>query len=253
VEGRDQARDRLAHHGLNHLVIEPAELGLDGTVRLSGRRLIHAREVLRVKPGATVKVGLLGGMRGRGEVLSVGEDQVVLEVKLDEHPPPRAGIDLVLGMPRPKQLKRVLAAAASLGVGRIVLLNAAKVEKSYFDSKVLDPAYLASLLRLGLEQARDTVPPKLFVRELFRPFVEDELDAFCGGARRLLAHGEATEPLARRAPGEHVVLAVGPEGGWTPFELELITAQKFLPVTLGPRPLRVEVVVPALVGALGPG
>lgn len=221
-------------------------------MRLQGRRLTHAREVLRAQVGATVKVGLLGGMRGRGEVVSVAPDAVVLRVKLDEHPPPRAGIDLVLAMPRPKQLKRVLAAAASLGLGRVVLLNAAKVEKSYFDSKVLDPAYLASLLRLGLEQARDTVPPKLLIRELFRPFVEDELDTFCGTARRLVAHSEASQPIERRPAAEHVVVAVGPEGGWTPFELDLLEKQRFVPVTLGPRPLRVEVVVPALVGALGP-
>ena len=221
-------------------------------MRLHGRRLIHAREVLRAKVGAVVKVGLLGGMRGRADVVSVAEDELVLRVKLDEHPPPRAGLDLVLAMPRPKQLKRVLAAAASLGLGRVVLLNAAKVEKSYFDSKVLDPAYLSSLLRLGLEQARDTVPPKLIIKELFRPFVEDELEAFCGTARRWVAHGPAALPIPRRAAGEQVVLAVGPEGGWTPFELELLEKQRFVAVTLGPRPLRVEVAMPALVGALGP-
>lgn len=219
---------------------------------LHGRRLIHAREVLRTRVGATVKVGVLGGLRGHGTVAAVSETELQLQVVLDEPPPPRANVDLVLAMPRPKQLKRVLAAVASLGVDRLVLLNAAKVEKSYFDSKVLAPGFLDGLLRLGLEQARDTVPPQLLIRPLFRPFVEDELDAFCADALRLLAHGEAAQPLARRAPGQQVVLAVGPEGGWTPFELELLQKQRFEPVTLGSRPLRVEVAVPALVGALGP-
>jgi RsmE family RNA methyltransferase len=219
---------------------------------LRGRRLKHARDVLRTRVGATVKVGLLGGLRGRAEVTSLDEEEVALKVTLNEEPPPRAGIDLVLAMPRPKQLKRVLAAAASLGVGRVVLLNAAKVEKSYFDSKVLEPGYLHGLLRLGLEQARDTLPPELLIRERFRPFVEDELEAFCGERRRWLAHGEATQVLPRRTPGERVVLAVGPEGGWTGFELELLEKQRFVPVTLGARPLRVEVVIPALVGAVGP-
>ena len=221
-------------------------------MRLHGRRLIHAREILRARVGATVKVGLLGGMRGRGEIVSVSDELLVIKVRLDEHPPARAEIDLVLGMPRPKQLKRVLAAAASLGLGRVVLLNAAKVEKSYFDSRVLDPGYLASLLRLGLEQARDTVPPKLLIRPLFKPFVEDELEQFCGTSVRWLGHADAVEPLPRRKAFEHVVLAVGPEGGWTPFEIELLQKQRFVPVSVGPRPLRVEVVVPALVGALGP-
>lgn len=237
---------------MNHLVLEPAELSTDGTVRLTGRRLVHAREVLHAKPGAIVKVGLLGGLRGRGEVLTRSEAELVLRVVLDEPPPPRANVDLVLAMPRPKQLKRVLAAAASLGIDRVVLLNAAKVEKSYFDSKVLDPAFLDHLIRLGLEQARDTIAPQVLVRDKFKPFVEDELDAFCGNSPRWLAHGEAAQALPRREAGARVVLAVGPEGGWTPFELELLQKQRFVPVTLGPRPLRVEVAVPALVGALGP-
>jgi RsmE family RNA methyltransferase len=237
---------------LNHLVIEPAELSEDGTARLTGRRMVHAREVLHVQPGTTVKVGLLHGQRGRGEVISACAEALVLQVVLDEPPPPRANVDLILAMPRPKQLKRVLAAAASMGINRIVLLNAAKVEKSYFNSKVLDVGFLDHLIRLGLEQARDTVPPHLLVRERFKPFVEDELDAFCGGGRRLLAHGEAAQHVPRRGAGERVVFAVGPEGGWTPFELDLLQLRRFAPVTLGPRPLRVEVAVPALVGALGP-
>ena len=221
-------------------------------MRLQGRRLKHAREVLRARVGARVKVGMLGGLRGRAEVVSVDELELRLQVVLDEPPPPRAGVDLVLAMPRPKQLKRVLAAAASLGIGKIVLLNAAKVEPSYFDSKVLDPKFLDGLLRLGLEQARDTVAPLILVRERFRPFVEDELDPLFVQARRWLAHGEASLPLPRRAAGERVVLAIGPEGGWTPFELELLQQRRFVPVTLGERPLRVEVAMPALVGALGP-
>lgn len=237
---------------MNHFVIEPAELEADGTVRLRGRRLIHAREVLHARAGSTVKVGVLGGKRGRGEVIASSDEELVLKAVLDEPPPPRANVDLVLAMPRPKQLKRVLAAAASMGLDRIVLLNAAKVEKSYFDSKVLDATFLDHLIRLGLEQARDTVPPQLLVRERFKPFVEDELDAFCGTAARWLAHGEAARAIPRRAEGERVVIAVGPEGGWTPFELELLEKQRFVPVTLGTRPLRVEVAVPALVGAVGP-
>lgn len=208
--------------------------------------------MLHARAGSTVKVGVLHGNRGTAEVVGASEVELVLKATLNEPPPPRANADLVLAMPRPKQLKRVLAGAASMGVNRVVLLNAAKVEKSYFDSKVLDPAFLGHLVRLGLEQARDTVPPELIVKERFRPFVEDELDGWCGpDALRLLAHGESADAVPRRAAGQRAVLAVGPEGGWTPFELDLLQKVRFRPVTLGPRPLRVEVAVPALLGALG--
>src|SRR6185436_4086829 len=98
-----------------------------------------------------------GGLTGWGEVVRSAPDELELRVQLTDPPPPRARCDLVLAIPRPKALKKVLPAAASLGVGRIVLVNAARVEKSYFDSKVLAPAFLEELLVLGLEQARDTV------------------------------------------------------------------------------------------------
>ncbi len=176
-----------------------------------------------------------------------------LRVCLTEPPPPRAGVDLLLAIPRPKALKRVLPAVAQLGVDRVVLVNAARVEKSYFDSKVLAPAFVEELLLQGLEQARDTRRPEVLVRERFRPFVEDELeDLFGTGALRLLPHPPARQPLhhvgVQRAP--RVVLAVGPDGGWVPFEAELLEAQGFRPFSLGPRVLRVETAVPVLLGQL---
>jgi RsmE family RNA methyltransferase len=162
-------------------------------------------------------------------------------------------VDLLLAIPRPKALKRVLPAVAQLGVDRVVLVNAARVEKSYFDSKVLAPDFVEELLLQGLEQARDTRLPEVLVRERFRPFVEDELDAVFGtGAIRLLPHPPAQQPLtqvgARTAP--RVVLAIGPDGGWVPFEAELLEAHGFRPFSLGPRILRVETAVPVLLGQL---
>ncbi|RKH05218.1 16S rRNA (uracil(1498)-N(3))-methyltransferase, partial [Corallococcus sp. CA053C] len=163
----------------------------------------------------------------------------------------RAGVDLLLAIPRPKALKKVLPAVASLGVDRVVLVNAARVEKSYFDSKVLDGAFVRELLIQGLEQARDTRPPEVLVRERFRPFVEDELDAIFGtDALRLLPHPPARQPLqaAGVAEARRVVLAIGPDGGWVPFEAELLEAHGFQPFSLGPRILRVETAVPVLLG-----
>lgn len=235
---------------MNQLLLEPEELGSNGEVVLSGRRLTHAREVLRADAGRTLKVGVRGGQRGTGTVLRTDERGLWLQVVLGEPPPQRPGVDLLLALPRPKALKKVLPAVASLGVDRVVLLNAAKVDKSYFSSPVL--AEVGALLDLGLEQARDTRAPEVLVRERFRPFVEDELPAFCATATcRRVAHPGPT-PWTPRTGGERAVLAIGPEGGWVPFELELLAAQGFTVAALGERPLRVEVAVPALLAALGP-
>jgi RsmE family RNA methyltransferase len=171
---------------------------------------------------------------------------LVLRFEPREEPPPRAGIDLLLALPRPKALRKVLPAVASLGVDRVVLLNAARVEKSFWGASALAEA--RELMLLGLEQARDTRLPELLVRERFRPFVEDELDALLSGMPRLLAHPDAPALAAR--PAGRFALAIGPEGGWVPFELELLKAYGFTLFSLGPRPLRVEVAVPYALGAL---
>lgn len=236
---------------MNLLLLLDDDFQADGTVRLTGRRAQHAREVLRAEPGEVLRVGRLAGLVGTGEVLENTPGLLRLSVTLTEPPPPRAGVDLLLAIPRPKALKRVLPAVASLGVDRVVLVNAARVEKSYFDSKVLAEDFVGELLLQGLEQARDTRLPEVLVRERFRPFVEDELDGLFGpDALRLLPHPPARQHLTQvgvgRAP--RVVLAVGPDGGWVPFEVELLQAHGFHPFSLGPRVLRVETAVPVLLG-----
>jgi RsmE family RNA methyltransferase len=173
-----------------------------------------------------------------------------LRVVLDTDPPPRAGVSLVLAIPRPKALRRVIPAVASLGVDRVVLVNAARVEKSYFDSSILDAATLDALIDLGLEQARDTRPPLIEIRERFRPFVEDELDAWAGESARFVPHPAAAAVLTRVEPGRPVVLAIGPDGGWVPFEITLLERCGFVPVSVGPRVLRVEVAVSYILGRL---
>ena len=236
---------------MNLLLLLDEDFLPDGTARLTGRRAQHAREVLRAEPGETLRVGRLGGLVGTGEVLENTPGVLHLRVALSEPPPVRAGVDLLLAIPRPKALKKVLPAVASLGVDRVVLVNAARVEKSYFDSKVLAPEFIQELLLQGLEQARDTRLPEVLVRERFRPFVEDELDTVFGrDALRLLPHPPASQPLtaAGVAMAPRVVLAIGPDGGWVPFEAELLEAQGFHPFTLGPRILRVETAVPVLLG-----
>ncbi len=236
---------------MNLLLLEPSEVSPDGTARLVGKRLQHAREVLQLTAGDTLRVGVLGGLCGTATVLEKSPSAWTIQVTVTEPPPPRAGVDLLLAIPRPKALKKVLPAIASLGINRLVLLNAARVEKSYFQSKVLEGDFVEALLHAGLEQGRDTVKPELLVKDRFKPFVEDELDAFCGSALRLLPHLGAEAVMPRRKTGERAVLAIGPEGGWVPFEVDLLVSKGFLPVSLGPRPLRVEVAIPALLGALG--
>jgi RsmE family RNA methyltransferase len=238
---------------MNLLLLEPGELLPDGTARLSGRRLQHAKEVLQAQASDQIRVGVRGGNTGVAEVLSIDERELVLRPKLSEPPPERPGIDLLLGFPRPKALNRILPALASFGVDRIALINGATVEKSYFASPLIEAESVTALFSLGMEQSRDTVAPQLSVHKRFKPFIEDELDSLFPAAHRVVAHpGPPTnrELLTRGSETPRTLLAAGPDGGWVRFELDLLASRGFRQISLGARPLRTEIAIPALLGAL---
>jgi RsmE family RNA methyltransferase len=205
--------------------------------------------VLRALPGERIRVGVLGGLAGEGEVKAVDRGEIRLAVTLDSPPPPPSPVSLLLALPRPKILRKVLQAAAAMGVKRVALIGSYRVEKSYFASPLLEPSAIHDQLVLGLEQGRDTVPPVVTVNRYFKPFVEDSLDAAFPGMERLLAHLDGAAPIEALAPaGDRAVVAIGPEGGWTAYEAEALRARGFRPYSMGPRPLRVDQAVPFAVG-----
>ena len=236
---------------MNTLLLTVEELaGAPGRVRLApDRRVAHVRSVHRAAPGDTLPVGVLGGRMGTGTIVRLDDDGLELDVALDRDPPAPLPLVLVLALPRPKVMRRVLQGIATLGVKRLVLVASWRVEKSYWESPVLGDAALRRELVLGLEQGCDTVLPTVTLRRRFKPFVEDELAALAAGSRRLLAHPPAPAECPR-AVAMPVTLAIGPDGGFTDYEVGALAAAGFEPVSLGPRVLRVEQVVPALVGRL---
>jgi RsmE family RNA methyltransferase len=218
-------------------------------VRIEGRRLKHVLEVHRASPGDELCVGMLGGERGKGKITALSRNSLEMDVQLGLAPPPALPVTLILALPRPKVLRRTLITASSMGVKKIILINSYRVEKSFWQSPVLKKENIEKQLILGLEQARDTVMPEVIARPLFKPFVEDELPAIIKKTIPLLAHPHASAPCPRGLERD-AALAVGPEGGFIPYEVEKFTACGFLPVRMGERILSVESAVPALLSRL---
>lgn len=218
-------------------------------VRLAGRRLEHVTHVHRAAVGDALVVGVAGGRIGRGEITRLDRDALEMRVTLTDEAPPALSLTLVLALPRPKVLNRVIAGATSLGVKRIVLCNAWRVEKSYWKSPRVSEENLRAQSVLGLEQARDTTLPSIELRRFFRTFVEEELPAIANGTMALVAHPHTTD-LCPRAVDGPVTLVIGPEGGFIDAEVASLAKIGFAPISLGPRILRVETAVPSLIARL---
>lgn len=234
---------------MNLLLLQPDDFLTPDLVRIFGRRHRHLTDTLHVEPGQTLRAGLLDGQLGTARVAACTASHTELSVQLDAPPPAPVPVTLLLALPRPKAVRRVLQGITACGIKRIVLLNTARVEKSYWQSPFLTTDAIREQLLLGLEQAMDTQLPAVALRPRFRPFVEDELPALAAGSRRLVAHPGSAAPCPCAIPGP-VTLAVGPEGGFVPFEADLLMRQGFEGIHLGPRLLRVETAIPALLGRL---
>lgn len=234
---------------MNLLLLEEADFIAADRVALRDRRLVHMQEVHRVAVGDSLRVGRIGGLMGSARVLHLQAGEAQLQVSLDQPPPAKLPLTLVLALPRPKMLRRVLQTVATMGVPRLVLVNSYRVEKSFWQTPFLEPEAIREQLVLGLEQTRDTVLPEVIIEKRFKPFVEDRLPGISTGTLGLVGH-PGDYPACPRAVDEPVTLAIGPEGGWIPYEIDLLGKSGLQPVQLGERILRVETAVTALLARL---
>lgn len=217
----------------------------DDVALVRGRRAEHIARVHRAAEGETLVIGIANGRIGSGTITKMTEESVALRVTLDREPPAPLPLTLILALPRPKVLNRVIASATSLGVKEIHLINAWRVEKSYWKSPKLTDENLREQCIAGLEQARDTVFPRITLHRFFRQFVE----GFSSEAMKLVAHPHASTGCPRNL-NVPVVLAIGPEGGFIAEEIASFERKGFRTVTMGERILRVETAVAALIARL---
>lgn len=220
-----------------------------GIARIVGRRRRHADEILKASPGDVLRVGLIGGRLGEADVLRLDQDGLELQVRLERDPPAKRRLTLVLALPRPPVFRRLLSTVASLGIARLLVVGTARTEKSFWQSHVIEPDEIRERFVLGLEQARDSVLPEVSIHRYFEELVADVLPPLLDRSRGVMAHPGATSPCPH-AVDEELTLFVGPEGGFVDYEVERLGKIGFEAVHLGARVMRVEPVVPLLVGRL---
>ncbi len=212
-------------------------------LKITGQKYEHIRHVQEFSNGDTLRIGLINGKQGLGKITSINLDSISITGSLDKESPTPARCKVIFAMPRPIMLKRILVDIAMLGIKEIVLLGSSHVQKSYWASKLFEHNGLEQCLLKGLEQVCDTQMPKVTLEKRFKPFVEDRLLGFSAFHNEesdiILAHPNADKicPQPARRP---FTLIIGPENGFTPYEVSLLEENGATAYTVGERHLRVE-------------
>lgn len=236
---------------MNIILLKDADFVSETKARLTGRIYNHVVKVLKSTPGTSLKIGRLNGPLGRGVVERLDSGVLELRCEFDVESPPRSKTKLVVALPRPQTLKKVLFEGTTLGVEHFVFVKAARTEKSYLQTKVLKNENFREYLHLGLEQCIDTWEPRVTVFESFKEFLRFSEEGFGVDSLKILADPHGGCPIDRIRPRcRPVALAIGPEGGWLPFECEQFVELGFERVTFGKRILRVETATTALLSQL---
>ena len=254
---------------MNRILFEKDEI-VDGIATFGGARAEHVMNVLHGEVGQVLKTGEIDGPIGTSKIVNIsGTGILPVQREKDtssfgrtgETPVPQDGgcslcvtvrcrhdadsirpwVDLILAPPRPRVMKRLLPQLATMGVGRIFLVGAKKVEKDFWGATLLKPENYRPLLIDGLMQAGTSILPTLETRRNFRKFVKEEVDGLWLNAKRIVAHPYGAQSTAvdgnRQQP---LLLAIGPEGGWTDEEVALLEEHGFARYSLGSRILRTD-------------
>lgn len=233
---------------MNIVLLDPRQTQAALWSITSKRQLEHLQQHVKIQVGDTLKVGIRGGKRYCCEVISVAEQAIQLKALYEETVPKKLPVTLIVAMPRPKVLRRLIMDSVTLGVEKIILLHSYRVDKSYWQSPFLQQ--LEQYITLGLEQAGDTIAPEIEIYKRFKPFVEDVLPHLMSAeCPAYVAHpyAKTTMPFALEHPCS---IVIGPEGGFIPYEIELLVNNGCQAVSLGNRILRTETVIAYVLGRL---
>lgn len=211
----------------------------------------HVNNILGAKVGDTLKIGQLGGNLGTAIIEDIAADSIQLyDVQLGITPPDKLDLTVVLALPRPKVLRRLIMDMTALGVRDIVLVNSYRTQKSYWQSPLLER--LDEFVLEGLQQGVDTIAPRITLQKRFKPFVEDTLTSLVSN-QAIVAHPYAEQSFSEFRQLDTTLelpslVCIGSEGGWIDYEIALLAAHGCTPVHIGPRILRTEAAVNVMLG-----
>jgi 16S rRNA (uracil1498-N3)-methyltransferase len=239
---------------VNSLVVFDNEGWDSGIISLRGER---ARSVLKANQfqlDQHVAIAKFGGEKGSARIIRCDPQFIELRIEHLEPSLELRPIDLIVGLARPQTTKKVIQAAVMSGVRSLHLVHTFLGEKSYLSSHVLREDALQGEIVKALEQTGEGLYPQITVYSSFRSLPWDTFEVATSSQPLLaIAALPGGAPAHSALKTENVrpkgmVIAVGPEAGWAPREVELLLSKGFVGVGLGPRIVRVELALSYLLG-----
>ena len=226
---------------------------------LSDERGRHIIKILHKKEGESFAAGITGGKAGTAIIKKIEGDcknggKLYFDFKPESDGKLLTPLKMIIGFPRPIQLKRLLRDIAGLGVAEVHLTGTELGEKSYMQSTLVEKGNAYKMLLDGTVQAGSTHVPELFLHQTLSQCLEKVLEDSASPAAldsscvlAALDNKKPVKSLGRlMADGENhsgkrsVIAAIGSERGWTDRERELLTSKGFTLCSMGERILRTE-------------
>lgn len=209
---------------------------------IKDERAKHIVKVLHKKAGDSFDAGIIGGQAGLAHITEISDSAISFTFE-----PKSAGkrlypLTLIIGFPRPIQLRRLLRDVAGLGVERVILCGTDLTEKSYLDSNVVSDGSAYQMLLDGTAQAASTHVPRLEVEKSLDSLLKKnpnwEMSSKIALDNR--RPSSSLHDFLAREGSHSVIAAIGSERGWTDRERDLLEEGGFSLCSMGSRVLRTE-------------
>lgn len=220
---------------------------------IQDERAQHILKILHKKEGECFSAGIIGGQAGTAVIKKIDVEEkkssdgkktfkggkIYFDFKPESDGKKLYPLKMIIGFPRPIQLKRLLRDMASLGVQEVHLTGTELGEKSYLKSDLATKGEAEKFLLDGSVQAGSTQIPKLFIHQTLKNCLE-QIDL--EGKLLALDNIEPSQSLscALKEKPQKAVAAIGSERGWTNYERQLFRQNGFELLSMGKRILRTE-------------
>jgi len=222
-------------------------------ITVSGEDVRHIGAVLRMKAGDELLLCDGKGAEYSVKIAHVDRSEIKAEIvtkTLREIPYPR--VTLGQGLPKSDKMDWIVQKATELGVANIVPLVTERTIVKVRDEEKRVSRWQKICREAAMQSSRPNIPNVEAIRTLsdFLRTLNSE-----PGTLLLFPWEEGTTPMKDVLRGKegikHIIVLIGPEGGFSPAEAELATSRGFHPVSLGPNILRTETAAIAVLSILG--